>query len=67
MLINDLATRWGIFIKGKAGLSALIGIIRNVGHSVKTLTESDLEMMVGEGCCNLWMRTGTVENAHATV
>jgi hypothetical protein len=37
MLSNDLATCRGIFIEGKAGLSALISVI---------------EMMVGEGYHN---------------
>ena len=68
MLSNDLATRQGMFIKEKAELSALISVICDGGHSVKTLMESDLEMMVGEGYHNLRMRRmGTMETAHAFI
>ena len=60
-----LATRWGIVIEGKVRLGALINVIHGEAHSVKTLTESDLEMMDGDGYHNLWMQTGTLEAARA--
>ncbi len=57
----------GFFIEGKARLGALIGVICNKGHSVKTLKESDLEMMVGKGYRNLRMHSGTMETDRALI
>jgi hypothetical protein len=47
ILSHDLKNRRGIFMERKAGLDALIDVIRNEGHSVKTLTEPDLNMIIG--------------------
>ncbi len=55
ILSHNLKNWGGIFIEGKAGMDALINIICNKGHSVKTLTDSDLEMMVGEEYHKLWL------------
>ena len=52
ILSNDLAIRRGTFIEGKAKFGALIDVICDEGHSVKTLTESDLKIIVGEGYRN---------------
>ena len=54
-------------VDGKAGFTALIDVIHNEEHSIKTLTETDLERMVGENYRNLQMRTGNVETAHALI
>jgi hypothetical protein len=43
-----LATSGSLVVDGKAGFTALIDVICDEGHSVKTLTETDLERMVGE-------------------
>jgi hypothetical protein len=56
----------GVLIKGKAGFGALIDAICDKGISGKTLVESDLEMMGGEGYCNL-QGCGTVETGHALI
>ena len=52
ILSNDLAIRQGTFIEEKAKFGALILVICDEGHSVKTLTESDLKIIVGEGYRN---------------
>jgi hypothetical protein len=67
ILSNDLAIRRGTFIEGKAKFGALIDVICDEGHSVKTLTESDLKIIVGEGYRNFWMRTGTLQAALALI
>jgi len=54
-------------IEGKAGFTALIDVIRDEGHSVKTLTKTDLERMVGEKYRILRERTGNVETAQALI
>jgi hypothetical protein len=51
----------------KAGSDTLINVIRNKEHPVKTLTESDLEMMIGEGCHNLQLQTVTMETVSALI
>jgi hypothetical protein len=56
-----------LVVDGKDGFTALIDIICNKEHSIKTLTESDLERMVGEKYRNLRIRTGNVETAHALI
>ena len=48
ILSNVLATSGSLVVDGKTGFTALIDVIRDEGHSVKTLTETDLERMVGE-------------------
>ncbi len=49
ILNHGLNNHHGISIKGKARLCALVNGIRDKGHSFKTLSEADLETMVGGG------------------
>jgi hypothetical protein len=65
ILSQDHKNHRGIFMEGKAGLDALIDVICNGGHSVKTLTESDLNVMIGLGYHNLRLQAETMETAHA--
>ena len=67
ILSNVLATSGSLMIDGKAGFTALIDVIRNEGHSVLTLTETDLVRMVGKKYRNLRERTGNVETANALI
>ena len=61
ILSNVLATSGSLVIDGKARFTALIDVIRNEGHSVKTLMETDFGRMVGEKYRTLRERTGNVE------
>jgi ABC-type ATPase involved in cell division len=67
ILSNVLATSGSLVVDGKAGFTTLIDVICDKGHSIKTLTETDLERMVGEKYCILRKQTGNVETAHALI
>ncbi len=67
ILRKVLTTSGSLMIEGKAGFTAMIDVIRDEGHSGKTLTETDLERMVGEKYRTLRERTGNVETAQALI
>ena len=67
IISNVLVTCGSLVVDGKAGFTALIDVIHNEEHSIKTLTETDLERMVGENYRNLRMQTGNVETAHTLI
>jgi hypothetical protein len=48
ILSNVLATSGSLVVDGKVGLNTLIDVIRDEGHSVKTVTNTNLERIVGE-------------------
>jgi hypothetical protein len=53
ILSNVLATSGSLMVNGKARFTMLIDVIHDERHSVKTLTETNLERMVGEKISHL--------------